>query len=126
MIMRKKSVLLTLVSCLLWMTTLPNLVAAQGNTQAASTDIEDIKKRVAASRAEPDARFEVLLKDGRRIAGRLGEITEDGFTVTGRKSGASETVAYQEVAAVRKKPCAVLVKFGVIALIADTSALAIT
>ncbi|HEX8352076.1 MAG TPA: hypothetical protein VF611_04080 [Pyrinomonadaceae bacterium] len=47
-------------------------------------------------------RVEVRLQDGTRLKGRIGAAGEDAFTITDSKTGAPRTVAYADVARVKK------------------------
>jgi len=48
------------------------------------------------------ARVEVKLRDNTRLKGYVSEVGADTFTVTDAKTGASSTVAYNNVAQVKK------------------------
>ena len=49
-----------------------------------------------------DARVEVRLRDNRKVKGYVSAAEKDSFTVTDSKTGATRSVAYAEVARVRK------------------------
>ncbi len=49
-----------------------------------------------------DARIEVKLRDNTKLKGTLAGVGTDSFTVTDAKTGASTTVAYDDVAQVKK------------------------
>ena len=49
-----------------------------------------------------DARVEVKLRDNTRLKGYVSAAGEDSFTVTDSKTGASQMVAYTDVAQVKK------------------------
>jgi hypothetical protein len=49
-----------------------------------------------------DARVEVKLRDSTKLKGYISEAGQDSFTVTDSKTGAAQSVAYRDVAQVKK------------------------
>lgn len=49
-----------------------------------------------------DARVEVKLRDNTKLKGSISAAGEDSFTITDSKTGASQTVAYADVAQVKR------------------------
>ncbi len=60
------------------------------------------KAAIARRGTGKDARVEVRLTDGTSLKGYVSEAGSDSFTLTDSKTGASRTVAYSEVAQVKK------------------------
>lgn len=60
--------------------------------------------RVAVQRlgVGPKSRVEVRLRDGAKLRGSISAAGEDTFTITDSKTGAPRTVAYADVARVKK------------------------
>jgi hypothetical protein len=76
----------------------PARAQATGATRAAE------QARVAVQRlgVGTKTRVEVKLQDGARLSGRISAAGEDTFTVTDSKTGAPRTLAYADVARVKK------------------------
>ena len=77
-------------------------ISAKTYAQTAPTDVVVVKvKAEVAKRAEKKGRVTVELRDGSKLKGNLGQVGEDGFTVTDSKSGQARTLTYTEVASVK-------------------------
>ena len=76
----------------------PARAQAPGATRAAE------ETRVAVQRlgAGSKTRVEVRLQDGTKVRGSVSAAGEENFTITDSKTGASRTVAYADVARVKK------------------------
>lgn len=74
------------------------LIAAQGD---ASTD--KIKATVAKRGTGPKAKVTVKLKDNTKLKGFVSQSGSDSFTVTDAKTGQVRTLAYTDVAEVKKQ-----------------------
>lgn len=64
--------------------------------------VEKSRARVQKLGTGQEARVEVKLRDNKKLKGYVSEAGEDSFTVTDRKTGASQKVAYADVSQVRK------------------------
>ena len=76
------------------------LQAALG--QAVAFDAQASKVRAKVDSLGNNARVEVKLKDTTKVKGNISAITPDSFTVTDAKTGTTNTVAYADVAEVKK------------------------
>jgi hypothetical protein len=70
-----------------------------GDTQA----IEKTRAKVQKLGIGRDARVEVKLRDNTRVKGYVSASSQDSFTVTDRKTGASQTIAFANAAEVKKQ-----------------------
>ncbi len=64
--------------------------------------VEQARVKVQQIGVGSKARVEVKLRDKTKVKGYVSATGEDSFTVTDAKTGASQTVAYTEVAQVKK------------------------
>ena len=72
---------------------------AQATSNAEHTQI---RTRVQSIGAGQNARVEVKLKNSTKVKGYVSGAGPDSFTVVDSKTGSSETIAYADVAQVRK------------------------
>ena len=81
------------------------LEPAHAQTGAGASNVEVEKARAGISKAGvgEKARVEVTLRDNTRLKGYVSEAGENSFTLTDAKTGASNRVAYADVASVSKK-----------------------
>ena len=75
---------------------------ARAQAPGADRAAEETRATVQRLGAGPKARVEVRLKDGSKFSGSVSAAGEDTFTVTDSKTGAPRTVAYADVARVKK------------------------
>ena len=90
-----------MISVTLWCLALghqPPRVQAQGGTSAGERARSEVRKLGVG----PKARVEVRLLDGNVLKGSVSAAGEDTFTVTDSKTGATRTVAYADVARVKR------------------------
>ena len=78
-----------------------NFVNAQPETPSAAT-AQKFRERVTKLGVGEKARVEVKLRDAKKLKGYINAASEDSFTVTNAKTGAAQTVAYADVAQVKK------------------------
>ncbi|MDT7604481.1 MAG: hypothetical protein QOF61_2478 [Acidobacteriota bacterium] len=85
--------------------------AASGAGAFAATQAEKEAERLAKVKAKihrvgtgDKARVSVKMKDGRRLKGYVGESHEDEFVLRDTKTDAPTTVAFADVAEVKKMP----------------------
>src|ERR1044071_7618505 len=90
-----------MISGILWCLALgygPARAQTQETTQAAEKARASVQKLGAGSQR----RVEVKLQDGTKLKGSISAAGEDNFTVTDAKTGAPRTLAYADVAQVKK------------------------
>ncbi|PYS67261.1 MAG: hypothetical protein DMF69_23580 [Acidobacteria bacterium] len=71
------------------------VAAQQSNTQA--TPLEKVKARVAKLGVGEKAKATVILKDGTRRKGYIGQAGSDDFVIRDRKTDAPTTINYADV-----------------------------
>jgi hypothetical protein len=75
-----------------------------------------VRTEVSKLRIGKNAHVEVKLRDDTKLKGYISETSEDSFTVADSKTGASRTVAYTDVAQVKKSGGGISMKtWGIIA-----------
>lgn len=95
---------LAVVLCALLLTPLFGLQAATAqNVSESALRAEQAKIKVAKIGTGQSARVEVKLRDNTKLKGYISEAGSDSFTVTDRKTGASQAVAYTDVTNVKKQ-----------------------
>ena len=77
--------------------------------------VEKIKARIAKRGVGEKARVEIKLRNGKTIKGYISSAGPDDFRVTDRKTGQTTTVAYADVAEVRKPGLSNLTKIAIFA-----------
>ncbi|HWW75939.1 MAG TPA: hypothetical protein VNZ44_11105, partial [Pyrinomonadaceae bacterium] len=75
---------------------------ARAQTREATRTAEKARAEVQKLGANPQRRVEVRLLDGTKLKGAIGAAGEDNFTLTDAKTGTPRTLAYAEVARVKK------------------------
>lgn len=75
---------------------------ARARAQGADASAEKARAAVQKLGVGPQSRVEVRLEDGTRLKGSLSAAGDDTFAVTDSKTGASRTVAYADVAKVKR------------------------
>ena len=70
--------------------------------QSAMFDAQASKARAKVESLGNNARVEVKLRDTTKVKGNISALTPDSFTVTDAKTGTTNTVAYADVAEVKK------------------------
>lgn len=76
--------------------------AAHAQTQEADRSAEKARAEVQKLGVNPQRRVEVKLQDGTKLKGSISAASDDSFTVTDAKTGAPRTLAYADVAQVKK------------------------
>lgn len=64
--------------------------------------VEKVRAKVAAIGTGKKARVDVKLHDDTKVKGYISDTSRDSFTVTDIKTGTSRTIAYTDVAQVKK------------------------
>jgi hypothetical protein len=77
------------------------VVSAKAGTTAAQRAAE-ARAKVLQMGVGMKSRVEVKLRDDSKLKGFVSAATDDSFTVTDSKTGASQTVSYTDVAQVKK------------------------
>lgn len=75
---------------------------ARAQTQDANKSAEKARAAVQKLGVDPQRRVEVKLLDGTKLKGSISAAGDDTFNITDAKSGAPRTVAYADVAQVKK------------------------
>lgn len=75
--------------------TAPARAQEQGPTEVAR--LEKLKKKVGRLAKNRRAKARVKLKDGRKLRGRIAEVSEDYFVVVSSETRTATTVRYPEV-----------------------------
>jgi hypothetical protein len=75
---------------------------ARAQAQAADGSAEKARTAVQKLGVGPKSRVEVKLQDGTKLKGSISAAGDDTFTVTDSKTGAARTVAYADVAQVKR------------------------
>jgi hypothetical protein len=75
---------------------------ARARAQEATRSAEKARAAVQKLGVNPQRRVEVRLLDGTRLKGPISAAGADTFTVTDAKTGAERTLAYADVARVKK------------------------
>ena len=75
---------------------------ARAQTTEATRAAEETRATVQRLGVDTKTRVEVRMQDGTRLRGSISAAGEDTFTITDSKSGQPRTVAYADVARVKK------------------------
>jgi hypothetical protein len=75
---------------------------ARAQAQAVDGSAEKARTAVQKLGVGPKSRVEVKLQDGTKLKGSISAAGDDTFTVTDSKTGAARTVAYADVAQVKR------------------------
>jgi hypothetical protein len=75
---------------------------ARAQTTEAARAAEESRVAVQRLGVGPKSRVEVRLQDGTKLRGSVSAAEADTFTITDSKTGASRTLAYADVARVKK------------------------
>jgi hypothetical protein len=78
------------------------LQAARAQTTGSAQYAEQARVKVHKAGTGQKARVEVKLRDNTRLKGYISQASADSFIVTDAKTGATTTVAYADVAQVKK------------------------
>jgi len=76
--------------------------STQAQTGQNAQSGEPARTHVARLGVGEKARVEVKLRDNRKVKGYVNAAGVDSFTITDQKTGASQTIAYADVATVKK------------------------
>jgi hypothetical protein len=96
-----RKTLAIMISGILWCLAI-GYQPARAQTQEAAKSAEKARATVQKFGVNPQRRVEVKLQDGTRLKGSISAAGDDAFTVTDAKTGAPRTVAYADVAQVKK------------------------
>ncbi len=99
--MSKKYLSLVLIGALSHMMLLMTPTSVNGQTEK-DTRLT-AKADVAAFGIGPDARVSVKLREGKKLKGYISQAGEDSFVITDSKTGSTTSIAYAEVAEVKRK-----------------------
>ena len=86
---------------------------ARGPAKNEATQVEKIKAKVAKLGTGEKAKAEVKLKTGEKIQGYVRASSDSDFTLTNKKTGQTRTIAYAEVAEVKKPGLSTGVKLAI-------------
>jgi hypothetical protein len=98
--MLKKSI--AIMFSLVLLLTATNFQSTQAQTGAGAQRAEKARSGIARRGTGKDARVEVTLLNNTKLKGYINDAGNDSFTLVDRKTGASQTVAYADVAQVKK------------------------
>jgi hypothetical protein len=98
--MLKKSI--AIMFSLLLLLTATNFQSTQAQTGAGAQRAEKARSSIARRGTGKDARVEVTLLNNNKLKGYINDAGNDSFTLVDRKTGASQTLAYADVAQVKK------------------------
>jgi len=100
--MSKRYLSLVLIGALSHMTLLmtPMSVVGQAEKDARPTAI--IKADVAAFGIGREARVSVKLKQGKKLKGYVSQVGEDSFVITDSRTGSTTSIAYGDVAEIKR------------------------
>jgi len=79
----------------------PGHVLARLQKDDAST-VEKIKTKITRLGVGEKSRAQIKLRNGQKIKGYVSNASEDNFSLTDRKSGQTNTIAYADVVDVKK------------------------
>lgn len=78
-------------------------VVAVAKTVQGDSRVEKVKADVARRGTGEKARVTVKLQDGSKLKGYIRQAEDDSFTLTDSKTGQNRTLAYRDVAQVKKQ-----------------------
>jgi len=91
------------------------IVVSPGNAQTKDLSPEQARAQVAKLGTGPKALVRVTLRDGKKVQGWLSSVADDHFTVTNEKNGATTSIAYADVRAVKSlKPSRGMLAAGIV------------
>ena len=106
--------LLTMIVAGLVLTTISvRPVVASTNAEKEARFASKVKAGIEKVGSGPDTRVEVKLRDKTRVKGFVSEIGESDFVVTDAKTGASNKIAYANVAQVKGNNLSTGAKIGI-------------
>ena len=95
--MRRSTIACALSIVLTNLLYLPTAAANPGSTKE-QRQLEKLKAGIMRLGVGPDARIKITLKDKTKISGYISEVNDDSFLVVDSMTGASNVVAYGQVA----------------------------
>lgn len=101
--MSKKYLSLVLIGALSHMMLLMTPTSVNGQTEKDTRLTAKAKADVAAFGIGPDALVSVKLREGKKLKGYISQAGEDSFVITDSKTGSTTSIAYAEVAEVKRK-----------------------
>ena len=108
-----KKLLTMIVTCLVLTAISVRPVAATANAEKEARFAGKVKSGIEKLGAGRETRVEVKLRDKTRVKGFVSEIGENDFVVTDAKTGASNKVAYANVAQVKGNNLSTGAKIGI-------------
>ncbi len=87
-------------------------VSAGAQVVGQTRNVEKMRENVRKLGTGEAARVELKLWDGRRLKGYISEAGEDSFSVADAKTGAPETVTYEDVKQVKGRNSLTAAKVG--------------
>ena len=100
--MLKKSLSVALLGLMLLFTNLQS-IQAQTNNGGNAANVEKIKANVTKRGTGEKARVNVKMLNGTKMKGFISQAGEDSFTLTDSKTKQTSTLAYSDVAQVKKQ-----------------------
>lgn len=91
-----------IIAGILWSTAVGYVPARAQAQQQSTPSAEKARAAVQKLGADSKTRVEVKLQDGTKLKGPISAAAEDAFTIKDSKTGAERTVAYADVAEVKK------------------------
>src|SRR5260370_39363716 len=113
--MVKKCLSLILVGTLMLLATGP--AAARTSTKDETSPVEKIKTNIVKLGVGEKARAHITLRNGQKIKGYVNSAGPNDFAFTERGSGQTTTIAYSDVAEVKKPGLSTAAKIGIAAAI---------
>ncbi|HUS12126.1 MAG TPA: hypothetical protein VMZ30_16795 [Pyrinomonadaceae bacterium] len=108
-----KKLLTMIIACLVLSAISVRPVAASSNVEKEVRFAGKVKSGIEKLGSGRDTRVEVKLRDKTRLKGYVSEIGETEFVVTDAKTGASNKVAYADVAQVKGNNLSTGAKIGI-------------
>lgn len=98
-----KKYLSFILGCLLLITANSSLISAQTGSENKDSSIARVKAKVIKRSTAKNTYIKVKMLDGRKLNGEITQAGEDSFTLTNSKNKQSTSIAYRDVAQVKRK-----------------------
>jgi hypothetical protein len=98
-ITKMRTYLISLLASVVFVAAISRPVVAQ-NTNSAGTTLDNVKAKVAKLGTGEKAKATVILKDGTKIKGYIGQAGSDDFVLRDRKTDSPTTIRYSDVSKV--------------------------
>lgn len=72
-----------------------------------------IKSKISSYGTGQRAKVKIEMRDGRKLKGYISSINDDGFAFTDSQTGEQTTIAYKDVAKVKKQGLSTFAKIGI-------------